>query len=478
MKREFIFNIILLIVINLVVKPLYIFGIEARVQNIVGIASYGQYFDYLNFVFLFQFINDPGIQNWNAQYVPQNRQTIGLHLSSLIQVKSILAILFIIATYLFSYFIGYNDQHLILLLTISLILSTAFMYCRTTIAGLGYYRIDSLLSILDKGTMILIIGYFVWVSSFQTQFSIFDFVYCQIVAYFISFIIAATILSSKVQWVYRKISLDYFIKILKWSAPYVLILVFMTAYNKLDGVMLGRLLDDNNYQAGVYATAYRFYDASNMIGYLFAALLLPMFSAHATEPKMLQDLKEIGLKLVILTSTIIILTLLFYGDKMLDILFDYYDPATVNVLKILMISYMFVAISYIYGTLLVGVGKVKLLNVVFGIGLLLNVILNILLIPRYQAIGAAIATFGTQIFVMFGQIFLVKKELKLDVPKRDLLNLSGFVLFSFGGFYILNTNLLNGWYIILGLSILICLLLSFIFKIIDKKEVISLLRRE
>ncbi|MDV7402501.1 hypothetical protein RZS08_64360, partial [Arthrospira platensis SPKY1] len=54
----------------------------------------------------------------------------------------------------------------------------------------------------------------------------------------------------------------------------------MTAYNKIDGVFLGILMDDNGYQAGVYASAYRFYDAANMIGYLFAALLLPMFAAH------------------------------------------------------------------------------------------------------------------------------------------------------------------------------------------------------
>lgn len=63
-------------------------------------------------------------------------------------------------------------------------------------------------------------------------------------------------------------------------APYVLIMIFMTAYNKLDGVMLGWLLDDNKYQAGIYAAAYRFYEAANMSGYLFASLLLPMYASN------------------------------------------------------------------------------------------------------------------------------------------------------------------------------------------------------
>jgi hypothetical protein len=75
-KREFLINIVLLFVINLMIKPIYIFGIEAKVQDLTGIQSYGLYFFYFNFIFLFQFINDPGLQSWNAQYIPKNRSEI------------------------------------------------------------------------------------------------------------------------------------------------------------------------------------------------------------------------------------------------------------------------------------------------------------------------------------------------------------------------------------------------------------------
>lgn len=98
MKREFIINIILLLFINFLIKPIYIFGIDTHIQNLVGIEAYGFYFYYFNFVFLFQFINDPGIQNWNAQFVPKNRLIIGTHVGSVLQVKGILAILFMIIT--------------------------------------------------------------------------------------------------------------------------------------------------------------------------------------------------------------------------------------------------------------------------------------------------------------------------------------------------------------------------------------------
>lgn len=100
-------------------------------------------------------------------------------------------------------------------------------------------------------------------------------------------------------------------KVIKWSAPYVLILIFMTSYNKLDGVMLGSMLNDNNYQAGVYASAFRFYEASNMIGYLFAALLLPMFAANISDVKILEELKSIGLRYTAAIAMVLVFIIFF-----------------------------------------------------------------------------------------------------------------------------------------------------------------------
>jgi O-antigen/teichoic acid export membrane protein len=85
----------------------------------------------------------------------------------------------------------------------------------------------------------------------------------------------------------------------------------MTSYNKLDGVMLGSMLDDNYYQAGVYASAYRFYDAANMVGYLFAALLLPMFAANISEMRVLKDLKNIGVRYTSVSALILVMSIFF-----------------------------------------------------------------------------------------------------------------------------------------------------------------------
>ncbi len=478
MRREFIINIILLFIINLLIKPVYIFGIEARVQDLVGTESYGLYFFYFNFVFLFQFINDPGIQNWNAQYVPKNTGTVGIHFANLLQIKLLLGLIFIFLTWLTAFMSGYHDLNIVIYISFSFVLSSLFMIFRGVIAGIGYYRTDSLLSSLDKMLMIIILGYLVYFSSYKDHFNIRFLIIVQIVAYFIACCVAGFIIIQKIKPVFKSIRRSEFSNVIKSGAPFVLIMVFMTTYNKLDGVMLGLLLHDNNYQAGVYAAAYRFYDAANMVGYLFAALLLPMYASQINQSDVIKELVNTGLRYTGAISLVVVVSIWFYGDKILSLLYTEYQPQFFVTLKILMLSYFMVAVSYIYGTLLVATGKVRNLNVILAIGLLLNVILCLILIPAYKAIGASIATLITQSFVMIGQIYLVKREKGIVMSKNVMIRISAFGISIFFFFGLFSNFKGVEWYLNLGACILICVLLSFIFKIIDKQDISLLFNRK
>ena len=52
MRKTFLSHLFLIVLLNLLVKPLAIFGIDAQVQNEVGAAEYGFYFSLLNFTML------------------------------------------------------------------------------------------------------------------------------------------------------------------------------------------------------------------------------------------------------------------------------------------------------------------------------------------------------------------------------------------------------------------------------------------
>lgn len=474
MKREFLINIVLLFLINFLVKPLYIFGVDAHIQNLTSTEVYGKYFFYLNFVFLFQFINDPGIQNWNAQYVPKNRSNTAEHLVSLMQIKFLLFLVFCLAAIGFAWMAGYADLKMTLFICVNLALTSLFMILRGAIAGLGYYRADSFFSALDKVFMILILGYLSWLSPWRKNFDIMLLVYGQGLSFLLACTAATIFLIRKTGFVYRSFSFRHMATVLRQSAPYVLILLFMTAYNKLDGVMLGAMLDDNKYQAGVYAAAYRFYDAANMTGYLFAALLLPMYASNLGNLPVLNELKATGLKLTSAIASGIGCITIFYGEPLLKAVYDEYTPDFYLTLRLLMVGYVMVAVAYIFGTLLVSAGKVTNLNKLFAAGLVLNVVLNLLLIQEYQAIGAAFATLVTQVFVMAGQIFLCSRETGVGIRAAEIIRITAYAFTIGAVFYLVREAEPFNWIADVTLCILISVLLSFVYRIISLKEIRSL----
>lgn len=141
-----------------------------------------------------------------------------------------------------------------------------------------------------------------------------------------------------------------------------------------------------------------------------------------------------------------------------------------------MLAFFAVALSHIYGTLLMAQGALKKLNVIFILGVILNVILNLWLIPIKGAEGAAIATVATQYLVTLGQIYLAHSQLKLQI---DYSLIAKSIVFGFlctlSSIIWHNSGLY--WIISMALSILFCLAISLLLGVVDK-SMLSMLRKE
>src|SRR6478672_9205778 len=66
-SKSFFKGLSWLLVLNLLIKPVWIFFIDRNVQNAVGHEAYGRYFALLNLSFLFLFLSDAGLSNMMNQ---------------------------------------------------------------------------------------------------------------------------------------------------------------------------------------------------------------------------------------------------------------------------------------------------------------------------------------------------------------------------------------------------------------------------
>ena len=74
--------------------------------------------------------------------------------------------------------------------------------------------------------------------------------------------------------------------------------------------------------------------------------------------------------------------------------------------------------NYLFGTLLTANGSMKQLNITAAIGIVINVTVNLLLIPRMMACGSAVASFCTQFTVAFLQFLLALRI--IGIPIKSL----------------------------------------------------------
>ncbi len=477
MNKEFLSNIIFLIFINLLIKPFYIFGIDRTIQNSVGTDNYGLYFTLFNLTFLLQIVNDFGIQNFNNKTISQHRQLIYKFLPNILCLKLILAgiyflILFIVSllTYQEEF---YKISHLLFLLGFNWILISFIFYLRSNISGLGFYKLDSMLSALDKLLMVGIGGFLLWGWPGKAAFKIEYFVYAQTTAFLLTAIVSGLVLYSKIEKFPFRVNSKYMFLLLKKSYPYALVIFLMTVYTRIDSVMLERLLIDGKHQAGVYASAYRLLDAVNMIGFLFAGLLLPMFARMIKIKTPVGSLVVLSLKLILVACIPVAINTIFYSNEIMDWLYVEATEEWGFVLSWLMIAFIAICSNYIFGTLLTANGSLTKMNKVFIVGVLLNVILNYCLIFNYQASGAAFTTALTQTFVLIMQIRIVYQEFQMPVNLKLILQIFLFIIASSALGYLTYHYVNLDWRLNYVISSSFCVVAAIVLGMFRPQELLS-----
>jgi len=132
-----------------------------------------------------------------------------------------------------------------------------------------------------------------------------------------------------------------------------------------------------------------------------------------------------------------------------------------------------IATTYFFGTLLTANGSMKQLNwMAFG-GMVINVTLNLVLIPRYQAFGSAYSSLFTQIVTAGAQVVLVTMVFKLRPNYLFLSKLLAFagitVVFAFISQYFAN------WFAGYLFLIVASVLSSFLLKLFSIGELYKLI---
>ncbi len=461
------------------VKPFWIFGIDRTVQNLVGAGEYGLFYSLFNFSLLLNIILDFGFTNFNNREISRHSQLLSKYLSNIVVVKILLAFAYCILCIFAALVMGYSSRqlYLLLLLVFNQFLSSFILYLRSNLSGLQFFKTDSFISVLDRLLMIVICSVLLWGNISNLKFSIEWFIYAQTISYSITFVFTFLLVLSKAEYFRVRFDKVFLISIFRQSYPYALLVLLMTLYSRVDSVMLERLLPNGNIESGIYAQAFRIVDAVNMIPFLFAGLLLPIFSKMIKNQESTQPLVGFAFSLLFIPAFAISTSCIIFREDLMQLLYHQHTTESSVLLGILMVSFLLISINYIFGTLLTANGSIKQLNYISCIGVILSIIINILLIPHYKSIGAAVANLATQIMVAVFQVILVFKTFRFRINVKSYGSYLLFIIITLA-LTVLSKTMFTDWSVGFIISLLIAVTLSFIFRIIRIRELITLLIRD
>jgi O-antigen/teichoic acid export membrane protein len=206
-------------------------------------------------------------------------------------------------------------------------------------------------------------------------------------------------------------------------------------------------------------------------------LLLPLFSRMIAEKSSVKPLLKTSFTLIFIYGIVLAAVSFFYSYPLMNLLYDAHADTSSEVFHVLMLSIAPLSATYIFGTLLTANGNLKQLNMIAFAAMILNVGLNILLIPYFRAIGSAYISLLTQMLIITAEIVIASKVFSLKISLKYIVRLSGFVLFSGVSGWI-SVQFPFHWIFNVLILLCFCGISVFIFGLIKPKEIISLIKNK
>ena len=239
----------------------------------------------------------------------------------------------------------------------------------------------------------------------------------------------------------------------------------VTVYFYIDIVLL-RILEGEA-AVGLYSAAYRMLTFSLMVPVLFNQVIFPVFSRYFSDIKTGVDrLKPVFSRSVLYMGAVGIpaaAALFFLSEPVVAVVYDEKYARSSACLTILGFAMAAIFLTYPHVSVLVASGRQVLFAWIAGASGVLNVALNLILIPRYYIEGAAWATVITESAVLVAAYLCVRKYTGMNV-----LNMEYLKLIVIGACTGAAAFLLAGWNLFAALAVLggLYLFLLFITKLL------------
>jgi len=217
-------------------------------------------------------------------------------------------------------------------------------------------------------------------------------------------------LAKKYIKLHLRFDFDYWKVFLKESAPMGIASIIIFVYYKMDTILLSVM--KTNFDVGIYNAAYKVLDNIAFFPAMIAGLVMPIM-AHSifTDKKRFKDISNKTFKVFIILAVPLVIGTLFLSDGIIRVIGGAGFAQSASVLRILVFALALMFFGQFFNTILIIGNLQKRLMWISGFAAIINVSLNLILIPKFSYIAAAYTSVFTELIVVIVAATVVYKKL-------------------------------------------------------------------
>ncbi len=440
------------------------FFLIVAIARYLGDAGLGIYSFAFAFTGLFLILSDPGLSSLVIRDVSRDKSKAERYFENVASIKLILGIISMLLPIIIIFFIEKSVE----IVVVVIIAAVASFFTRYIYAFTAFFKAYEKME-YEFWTRVVerVIAVSLGIYLLMKGYGLIALMLVFLLSYSASFLLAAIIFAkNKIAKFRLKADFALWKGLVKNALPFWMTALFITLYFKIDTVMLS--LMQNYVVTGWYSAAYKIIDMFSKAPFIVVIALFPAMSRlHAKSKEVLRSVYKRSFYYLFMLAFPLGIGMWLIASRVILFIYKEAFSESAVVLQILVIALVFIFVNYLMGYLLDSIKKQVLFTIATGIGLFINVTLNLILIPLYSYIGASIATVITEVAV-FGLLFYFTKKEGYPINLAEILPkpvMAGVIMGLFiSQFYMLHLFLL------IFLSIIIYFGVLYLIKGIGKEE--------
>ncbi|SDF24808.1 Membrane protein involved in the export of O-antigen and teichoic acid [Methanolobus vulcani] len=409
-------NATFILIGNVVVKILALF-ISVYLARYLGVEQFGDYNFVITYLMFFTFVANFGMDSILIRDLARFPEKTNIMMGNILSIRVITSVFAILMAILLINLLHYSY---------SIISYISIMTIILLFQGISYL-FESLFQAnlkMQYSSIGLISSKFIY------AIFVFIFIYLHypIIYFFYGYVAAESIRMILAMFYSKKfINLHFSIDFGMWKylfkecLPFIAGYALFIIYYRIDILMLSKMV--GNTAVGLYSAAYKLTDPLLFLPGALASTMMPVMSKlyHENVSK-LNYTYSLGCKYILQLMLPITMGLFLLSDRIIHLLYSADYNYSVITLQILSLTVIFNSINSIQSSLLTSSNRQKMNTISVGICCVINIILNIILIPLYSYNGAAIATLISVILLFISEsIFIYKSFSYIPLNKSSFM---------------------------------------------------------